>query len=67
MTFNPILARVKVNLHAKTQGRRSSCLAVRAQTDRQTDNITFSADAGGKNLKIGAILFLCHNTVRATY
>ena len=35
MTFNPNLA--KVNLHTKSQGRRSSRSAVRVETDEQTD------------------------------
>ncbi len=40
LTFNPKQARVKVNRHAKNQGRRSNNLAMRAQTDRQTDRQT---------------------------
>ena len=52
MTFNPILPRVKVNLLAKNQGRRSNGLGMKVQTDGQTDrhthrtdNITSSANA----------------------
>ncbi len=33
LTYNPILAKVKVEPHAKNQGRRSNSSAVRAQTD----------------------------------
>ncbi len=58
LTFNLILAGVKVDLHAKYQDRRSNGLAVRALTNRQTnkqthgtDNITSSANAGGKNIQ----------------
>ena len=40
LTFNPIQARVKVNLHAKNRGHRSNGLAMRAQTDRRTDRQT---------------------------
>ena len=40
LTFNPILAGVKVNLHAKYQGRRSKDLAVRALADSQTKRQT---------------------------
>ena len=40
LTFNPIQARVKVNLHAKNQGRSSNGLAMRAQTDGQTHRQT---------------------------
>ena len=60
LTFNPILPGVKVNLHAKNQGRRSNGLAMRAQTDRRTDTQTdthtgpiilpFSANVGGNNI-----------------
>ncbi len=45
LTYNPNLAKVKVNVHTKYQGRRSNGSAVRAQTgghpngrtDRRTD------------------------------
>ena len=40
LTFEPFLARVKVNLHTENQGCRSNGLAVRAPTDRQTDRQT---------------------------
>ena len=40
MTYNPILAKVKVDPHVKIQGRRSNGSAVRAQTDRLTDGKT---------------------------
>ncbi len=40
LTYNPILARVKVDPHAKNQGHRSNGSAVRAQTDRQTNGRT---------------------------
>ena len=46
LTFNPIKARVKVNLHAKNQGRRSNGLAMRAQTDRRTDTQTHGTNKG---------------------
>ncbi len=57
LTFNPTQARVKVNLHAKNQGRRSKGLAIGVKTDKHThthtkatDNITSSPSAGGKML-----------------
>ncbi len=37
LTYNPSLAKVKVDLHAKYQGQRSNGSAVRALTDRRTD------------------------------
>ena len=37
LTYNPILAKVKVDSHTKNQGRRSNGSAVRAQTNRRTD------------------------------
>ncbi len=40
LTFNPIPTEVKVNLNAKSQGRRSSGLVMRAPTNRQTDTHT---------------------------
>ncbi len=39
-TYNPNLAKVKVDLHTKNQGRRSNGLAVRAVTDGRTDRRT---------------------------
>ncbi len=59
LTFDPSLAKVKVNPHAKNQSHRSNGLAKRVHVDRQTDkqtdththrtdNITSSANAGGK-------------------
>ncbi len=36
-SLDPILAKVKVNLHSKIQGHRSKCLAVRVHMDRQTN------------------------------
>ncbi len=40
LTFNPILPWVKVNFHAKNQGRRSNSLAMRVQTDIRTHTQT---------------------------
>ncbi len=37
LAYNPNLAKVKVNLHTKFQGRRSNGSAEKAQTDIQTD------------------------------
>ena len=37
LTFNPNLAKVKVNLYAKNQGRMSNGSSMRLITDRQTD------------------------------
>ena len=36
-TFNPKLAKVKVNPHAKNQGQRSNSSGKRAPTDKRTD------------------------------
>ncbi len=56
LTYNPSLAKVKVNSYTKNQGRRSNGSAVRVLTDRQTDtqkhgsdSMTSTADAGGNN------------------
>ena len=66
MTFDPILAKVKVNLYAKNQGHRSNSLAVRVHTDRQTGThthrgpitiITSSANVRGKNTSLEKLLF----------
>ncbi len=40
LTYNPNLAKVKVDLHTKNQGRRSNGSAVRGRTDGQTDRRT---------------------------
>ena len=40
LIYNPSLAKVKVNPHAKNQGKRSNCSKVRASTDWQTDGLT---------------------------
>ena len=40
LTYNPNLAKVKVNLYAKYQGRRANCLAVRGRTYGRTDRRT---------------------------
>ena len=37
LTYNPNLAKVKVDLYAKYQGQRSNGSAVRAHSDGQTD------------------------------
>ena len=37
LTYNPNLAKVKVDLHTESQGRRSNGSAVRVQTDGQMD------------------------------
>ena len=61
LTYNPSLAKVKVNSHTKNQGHRSNGSAVRVLTHRQSerqmerwkdgsDSITSTADAGGKNI-----------------
>ncbi len=59
LSFNTNVPGVKVNLHAKNQGRRSKGLAIRVQTDRRTDgqthgtdDITSSANTGGKNCMV---------------
>ncbi len=60
LTYNPNLAKVKVNYHTKNQGRRSLGSAVRVFTHTDTDtqthtqkdgsnSMTSTADAGGKN------------------
>ncbi len=53
LTFKSFIPGVKFNLHAKYQGRRSNGLTRQAgkHTDKHidgTDNITSSANAGGK-------------------
>ena len=55
LTFNPILARVTINIHAKSPVHSLNSLAMRVHTDRQTNkhtqetyNIASSANAGGK-------------------
>ncbi len=40
LTYNPNLAKVKVNIHAEYQGRRSNGSAVQVVTDGQTDGWT---------------------------
>ncbi len=40
LTYNPNLAKVKVDLHTKFKGRRSNGSAVRSQTDIQMDSRT---------------------------
>ncbi len=40
MTYNPNLAKVKVDPYAKYQGQRSNGSAVRAHTDGRTDRRT---------------------------
>ncbi len=40
LTYNPSLAKVKVNSHTKNQGHRSNGSAVRVLTHRQTDTHT---------------------------
>ncbi len=40
LTYNPNLAKVKLNLHTKYQGRRSNGSAVRVSADGQTDGRT---------------------------
>ncbi len=40
LTFNPILARVTINLHAKSPGHSLNSLAMRVHTDRQTNKHT---------------------------
>ncbi len=40
LTYNPNLAKVKVDPYAKYQGQRSNGSAVRAHTDRRTDRRT---------------------------
>ncbi len=40
LTYNPILAKVKVDPHAKNQSRRSNGSAMRSQTNGQTDRQT---------------------------
>ncbi len=37
LTYNPKLAKVKVNLHTKSQGRRSNGSGVRVVTDGRMD------------------------------
>ncbi len=37
LTYNPNLAKVKVDLHTKNQGRRTNGSAVRGRTDGRTD------------------------------
>ena len=55
LTYNPSLAKGKVNFHTKNQGRGSNGSAVRVLTDTQThthgtDSMTLTADAGGNNV-----------------
>ncbi len=40
LTYNPNLAKVKVDPHTKNQGRRSNGSAVRGRTDKRTDGQT---------------------------
>jgi len=40
LTYNPSLAKVKVNPHAKNQGQRSNGSNRRAPTDKRTDTHT---------------------------
>ena len=77
MTYNPSLAKVKVNYHTKNKGHRSNGSAVRLLTHTHThtqkhgfDSITSTADAGGneyrKSLglidpKGGAPILSCHD------
>ncbi len=42
LTYNPNLAKVKVDLHTEYQGRRSNGSAVRSLTDGQADIRTYA-------------------------
>ncbi len=66
LTYNPNLAKVKVNLHTKYQGRRSNGSAVRAQTEGHPNGRTdatkyirahslyFTVDDSSDELKSGS-------------
>ena len=52
MTYNPNLAKVKVNLHTKFQGRRSNSSAVRAQTDIQMDTTNYIISLASRSINV---------------
>ncbi len=52
LTYDPSLAKAKVNIHTKNQGHRSNVSTVRVLTDTQThgsDSMTSTPDLGGNN------------------